>query len=62
MDIPVAVEPPEVQIQAIASHHLSDRGTTVLSDRATTGFSGLIAVTTILLAVQFVTGVGAFPL
>jgi hypothetical protein len=37
-------------------------GRTVLSDRATTGFGGLIAVTAILLAVQTVTGVGAFPL
>jgi len=34
----------------------------VLSDRATTGFGGLIVVTAILLAVQAVTGTGAFPL
>ena len=31
-------------------------------DRATTGFSGLTAVTAILLIVQLITGVGAFPL
>jgi hypothetical protein len=34
----------------------------VLSDRATTGFGGLIVVTTILLAVQLVSGAVAFPL
>jgi hypothetical protein len=34
----------------------------MLSTRMTTGFGGLFAVTTILLAVQFVTGVQAFPL
>jgi hypothetical protein len=34
----------------------------VLSDRATTGFGGLIVVTAILLAVQAVTGAAAFPL
>ncbi len=34
----------------------------VLSYRATTGFGGLFAVTTILLAIQAVTGVPAFPL
>src|SRR5205085_5601191 len=37
-------------------------GQEVLSDRATTGFGGLIVITTILLAVQLVTGTGAFPL
>jgi hypothetical protein len=30
--------------------------------RATTGFGGLLAVTTILLAVQAATGITAFPL
>jgi len=35
---------------------------TMLSTRMTTGFGGLFAVTTILLAVQLVTGVQAFPL
>jgi hypothetical protein len=34
----------------------------VLSDRATTGFGGLIVVTTILLAIQLVSGAVAFPL
>jgi hypothetical protein len=34
----------------------------VLSYRATTGFGGLIVVTTILLAVQLLTGIEAFPL
>jgi hypothetical protein len=34
----------------------------VLAYRATTGFGGLVVVTTVLLAVQLVTGVGAFPL
>ena len=37
-------------------------GFKVLSYRATTGFGGLFAVTTILLAIQAITGVGAFPL
>jgi hypothetical protein len=34
----------------------------VFSDRIATGFSGLIVVTIILLAVQLLTGVEAFPL
>jgi hypothetical protein len=34
----------------------------MLSDRATTGFSGLFAVMAILLTAQIITGVGAFPL
>jgi hypothetical protein len=38
------------------------RGTDVLTHRASTGFGGLLVVTIILLAVQAVTGVGAFPL
>jgi hypothetical protein len=37
-------------------------GQEVLSDKATTGFGGLIVITTILLAVQLVTGAAAFPL
>jgi len=34
----------------------------VLSIRAVTGFGGIIAVGAVLLAVQFITGVQAFPL
>jgi hypothetical protein len=34
----------------------------VFSDRIATGFGGLIVVTIILLAVQLVSGVRAFPL
>jgi hypothetical protein len=34
----------------------------VASDRAMTGFGGMIAVTVILFATQLITGVGAFPL
>jgi hypothetical protein len=34
----------------------------VLSYRATTGFGGLFVVSTILLAIQAITGVTAFPL
>lgn len=34
----------------------------MLSARLTTGFGGLFVVTSILLAVQLVTGVQAFPL
>ena len=37
-------------------------GTDVFSDRIATGFGGLIVVTIILLAVQFASGVRAFPL
>jgi hypothetical protein len=39
-----------------------NRGQTVFSDRMATGFSGLIVVTIILLAVQLVSGIEAFPL
>jgi len=34
----------------------------MLGYRATTGFSGLVAVTAILLTVQIISGVAAFPL
>lgn len=34
----------------------------VFSHRATTGFGGLFAVATILVAIQAITGITAFPL
>jgi hypothetical protein len=34
----------------------------VLSTRAKTGFGGMITVTAVLLAVQLITGIQAFPL
>ncbi len=34
----------------------------MLSYRASTGFGGLFAVATILLGIQLITGVAAFPL
>jgi hypothetical protein len=39
-----------------------NRGQTVFSDRMTTGFGGLIVVTIVLLGVQLLSGVRAFPL
>ena len=60
MDFPVAARPGEEQMAAITSVYSG--GQKVLSYRATTGFSGLFVVTTILLAVQAITGVAAFPL
>jgi hypothetical protein len=41
---------------------LDDRGRAVISDRLATGFGGLIVVTIILLGVQLLSGVRAFPL
>ena len=35
---------------------------TVLASRAKTGFGGVITVSAVLLAIQFITGVQAFPL
>jgi hypothetical protein len=35
---------------------------TVLSSRAKTGFGGMITISVVLLAVQLITGVQAFPL
>jgi hypothetical protein len=35
---------------------------TVLISRAKTGFGGMITVGAVLLAIQFITGVQAFPL
>jgi hypothetical protein len=35
---------------------------TVVSTRAMTGFGGIITVSAVLLAVQFITGIQAFPL
>jgi hypothetical protein len=34
----------------------------VVSSRAMTGFGGIITVSAVLLAVQFITGIQAFPL
>ena len=34
----------------------------VFSSRAKTGFGGMITVSAVLLAIQFITGVQAFPL
>jgi hypothetical protein len=34
----------------------------VLSSRAKTGFGGMITVTAVLLAMQLITGIRAFPL
>jgi len=38
------------------------QGADVFSDRIATGFGGLVVVTIILLAVQLLSGVRAFPL
>jgi len=38
------------------------QGTGMFSDRLATGFGGLIVVTIILLGIQFLSGVRAFPL
>jgi hypothetical protein len=55
--LPMAVEP------RVSQSALIKAGTMMmLSTRMTTGFGGLFAVTAILLAVQLVTGVQAFPL
>jgi hypothetical protein len=35
---------------------------TVLGSRAKTGFGGMITVSAVLLAIQFITGIQAFPL
>jgi hypothetical protein len=43
-------------------HDAVQRGTTVLGSRAMTGFGGVIVVTVLLLAVQLISGVEAFPL
>jgi hypothetical protein len=41
---------------------LQRTGPIMLTDRARAGFSGIFAVTAILLVVQLITGVQAFPL
>jgi hypothetical protein len=40
----------------------SPRGITVLSIRSKAGFGGMITVSAVLIVVQFITGVQAFPL
>jgi len=45
-----------------ASKTKSKGDVAVLSSRAVTGFGGMVAVSAILLAVQFISGVQAFPL
>jgi hypothetical protein len=40
----------------------SQRGITVLSIRSKAGFGGMITVSAVLIAAQFITGVQAFPL
>jgi hypothetical protein len=59
-DFPVAAVAANKQMAPIV--HSSLGGQKVLSYRASTGFGGLFAVTAILLAVQAITGVPAFPL
>jgi hypothetical protein len=60
-DFPVVLLRGCSQMAAIASSE-SSRGQTVLSYRASTGFGGLVVVTTVLLAIQAITGITAFPL
>ena len=59
-DFPVAARGGEEQMARITSVYSG--GQKVLTYRATTGFGGLFVVTTILIAVQAITGVAAFPL
>jgi hypothetical protein len=40
----------------------TQKGQTMFCDRARTGLGGMIAVTAILLLIQLISGVGAFPL
>jgi hypothetical protein len=53
---------PRRKIGAPKLRGASLRGTTVLGIRAKAGFGGILTVSTVLLAIQFITGVQAFPL
>jgi hypothetical protein len=58
----VAGEPIEEHMTTHASMTKFKGNVAVLSSRAKTGFSGMITVSVVLLAMQFITGVQAFPL
>jgi hypothetical protein len=61
-DFPVAAVSLWKHETGACSEMQADRGRTVLSERLAAGFGGLIVVMIILLAVQLLTGVRAFPL
>ena len=58
----VAGEAISADIAAHASMTTTEGNVAVLSSRAKTGFGGMITVSAVLLAIQFITGVQAFPL
>jgi hypothetical protein len=58
----VASEPCEEHMTTHASSNEDKGDVAVLSSRAKTGFGGMITVSVVLLAVQIITGVQAFPL
>ena len=58
----VASEPLGEHMETHASGMKSKGYVTVISSRAKTGFGGMITVSVVLLAMQFITGVQAFPL
>jgi hypothetical protein len=60
-DFPVAAKSGWEQMAAY--RFIANRGNgAVLSSRARTGFGGIVTVAAVLLAVQLVTGIHAFPL
>jgi hypothetical protein len=58
----VAGEPIEEHMTTHASMTKSKGNVAVFNSRAKTGFSGMITISVVLLAMQFITGVQAFPL
>jgi hypothetical protein len=58
----VASEPYREHMATHASVSKSKGNVAVPSSRAKTGFGGMITVSVVLLAMQFITGVQAFPL
>jgi hypothetical protein len=58
----VADEPRWADMATHASTTKFKGAVTVLGSRAKTGFSGMITVSAVLLAIQLITGVQAFPL
>jgi len=58
----VADEPRWADMATHASRRISKRNVAVLGSRAKTGFGGMITVSAVLLAIQLITGVQAFPL
>lgn len=62
LTFPMASEPHEEHRDTESLAIRSKRNVTVLSSRTKAGFGGMVTVSAVLFAIQFITGIQAFPL